>query len=124
MNKGRCGGDMVAHSTPRAGVEWGTQKLGCRTEGTSLLSQLATAFHGDVALTFVISTEAKRSGEICGSLNRHVTFVFRGKRSVATHRSPLPALRWSLPSDDSIEGDSVPPEPSQLRLLWDRQPHR
>jgi formylmethanofuran dehydrogenase subunit E len=30
MNKGCCGGDLVAHSTPKAGVEWGTQSLGCR----------------------------------------------------------------------------------------------
>jgi hypothetical protein len=29
---------MVAHSTPKAGVEWGTQSLGCGTEGRSLLS--------------------------------------------------------------------------------------
>jgi hypothetical protein len=33
---------MVAHSTPKTGVEWGTQSLGCGTEGRSLLSQLAT----------------------------------------------------------------------------------
>ena len=35
MNKGLWGG-MVAHSTPKAGVEWGTQSLGCGTEGRSL----------------------------------------------------------------------------------------
>jgi hypothetical protein len=34
---------MVAHSTPKAGVEWGTQSLGRGTEGRALLSQLATA---------------------------------------------------------------------------------
>jgi hypothetical protein len=35
---------MVAHSTPEAGVEWGTQSLGCRCrEEGSFFSQLAFA---------------------------------------------------------------------------------
>ena len=35
---------MVAHSTPKAGVEWGTQSLGCRCrEDWSFLSRLASA---------------------------------------------------------------------------------
>jgi hypothetical protein len=35
---------MVAHSTPKAGVEWGTQSLGCRCrEDGSFLSRLASA---------------------------------------------------------------------------------
>jgi hypothetical protein len=34
---------MVAHSTPKAGVERGTQSLGYGREAGSLLSQLATA---------------------------------------------------------------------------------
>jgi hypothetical protein len=34
---------MVAHSTPKAGVEWGTQSLGCRCrEDGSFLSRLAS----------------------------------------------------------------------------------
>jgi hypothetical protein len=35
---------MVAHSTPKAGVEWGTQGLGCRCrDDGSFLSRLASA---------------------------------------------------------------------------------
>ena len=44
--------------------------------------------------------------------SQDVTFVFRGKRNAATQRFPLPVLRWSRPSDDSTEDDSVPPGPS------------
>jgi hypothetical protein len=35
---------MVAHSTPKTGVEWGTHNLGCRCrEDGSFLSRLASA---------------------------------------------------------------------------------
>jgi hypothetical protein len=34
---------MVAHSTPKTGVEWGTQSLGCLCRERSLLSRLASA---------------------------------------------------------------------------------